>query len=141
MGIGTRILVATAVGAASVCAAVTGTGPATAATTVRFQVAPLPFGNPNGSFDAAPYECVGVVGDKPGVLTVTGGDRDAWGCADVSPIHWVNLSTGATGSGRTSSALKNIAPHATLRTGRGHVALVLTVRGVYTPGILDIWVP
>ena len=141
MGIGTRILVAAAVGAASVCAAVTGTGPAAAATTIWFQTEPMPFGNPNGSFDAAPYQCVGVVGEKPGVLTITGGDREGWGCSDFSPIHWVNLSTGATGSAKTTSALNNMAPHATLHTGRGQVALVLTVPGVYTPGFLRVWVP
>ena len=112
-------------------------GVASASTTVPFQVDPAPYGNPNGSFDAPSIRCVAVVGEEPGVVTITGGKEDGWGCLLYADVQWVNLSTGESGSARLSDGLNGIPAFATIDTGAGQVAVLLTstTPGPVTPGI------
>ncbi|SDE18656.1 hypothetical protein SAMN05444580_111130 [Rhodococcus tukisamuensis] len=116
---------------------------AAAPVTVPFQVDPAPFGNPNGSFDVPPIRCAAVVGDRPGVVLITGGKPGRWGCPLSSQVHWLNLSTGATGSAQLSDGLHGFPAEATLNTGAGQV--VVTVNplggGSVTPGFATFAVP
>lgn len=111
--------------------------------TVPFQIDPAPFGNPNGSFDAPAIRCVAVVGDRPGVVLVTGGKPDRWGCPLSSQVQWLNLSTGATGSAQLSDGLNGIPAAATLNTGAGQVVVTLNPvgGGLVTPGFATFSVP
>lgn len=115
---------------------------AAAPSTVPFQINPAPFGNPNGSFDAPAVHCVAVVGDRPGTALITGGDSGGWGCALSSHVQWVNLSTGSTGGAQLSPGLNGHPAEATLQTGTGQVALMLTpLPGMVTPGFATFYVP
>ncbi|MFD6897417.1 hypothetical protein ACFWB0_23115 [Rhodococcus sp. NPDC060086] len=118
-------------------------GVASASTTVPFQIDPAPYGNPNGSFDAPSIRCVAVVGEEPGTVTITGGKEDGWGCLLYADVQWVNLSTGESGSARLSDGLNGIPAFATIDTGAGQIAVLLTstVAGPVTPGIATFQVP
>ncbi len=108
---------------------------ASAAVTVPFQINPAPFGNPNGSFDAPPVHCVAVVGEQPGTVTITGAKEERWGCMLSTEVRWMNLSTGASGSGRLSGDNQGTPGEATLQTGAGQVAVaILPAAGPVTPG-------
>ncbi|MFM1725201.1 MULTISPECIES: hypothetical protein [Rhodococcus] len=134
-----RLAVCAGVGAGVVLAP---TAIASAAVTVPFQIAPAPYGNPNGSFDAPAVRCVAVVGEQPGTMTVTGGNDGGWGCLLSSEVHWLNLSTGASGSARLSDGLNGIPAAATLQTGPGQIAVaILSVAGPITPGVGTFAVP
>ena len=113
-------------------------GVAAAAPVQPFQIQPAPFGNPNGSFDVPPIRCGFDTGGKTGQVTVTGSRRDRWGCPPFATVQWVNLQTGATGAARLGPGLNGVPPAATLRTGRGQVALVLTTSGIVTPGFATV---
>ncbi len=123
--------------------AVLAAGVASASTTVPFQIDPAPYGNPNGSFDAPSIRCVAVVGEEPGAVTITGGKEDGWGCLLYADVQWVNLSTGESGSARLSDGLNGIPAFATIDTGAGRVAVLLTstTAGPVTPGIATFQVP
>lgn len=115
---------------------------ATAAVTVPFQINPAPFGNPNGSFDAPPVHCVAVVGEQPGTVTITGAKDERWGCMLSTEVRWMNLSTGASGSGRLSGDNQGTPGEATLQTGAGQVAVaILPAAGPVTPGFATFFVP
>lgn len=115
---------------------------ASAAVTVPFQINPAPFGNPNGSFDAPPVHCVAVVGEQPGTVTITGAKDERWGCMLSTEVRWMNLSTGATGSGRLSGDNQGTPGEATLQTGAGQVAVaILPAAGPVTPGFATFFVP
>ena len=118
-------------------------GVASASATIPFQIDPAPYGNPNGSFDAPSVRCVAVVGDEPGVVTITGGKEDGWGCLLSADVQWVNLSTGESGSARLSDGLNGIPAFAAIDTGAGQVAVLLTstAAGPITPGIATFQVP
>lgn len=118
-------------------------GVASASTTVPFQIDPAPYGNPNGSFDAPSIRCVAVVGEEPGTVTITGGKEDGWGCLLYADVQWVNLSTGESGSARLSDGLNGIPAFATIDTGAGQVAVLVTstAAGPVTPGIATFQVP
>ncbi|MEV6773554.1 hypothetical protein AB0N05_33475 [Nocardia sp. NPDC051030] len=118
-------------------------GQASAATTIPFQFNISPFGNPNGSFDAAAAHCVAVVDEQPGVALITGADQGNWGCSISANIQWINLSTGATGAAQMSNGLNGIPAAATLYTGSGQVALIMTPAGssISTPGLASFFVP
>jgi len=135
-----QLAVCTAIGAGAVLAP---TAIASAAVTVPFQIAPAPYGNPNGSFDAPAVRCVAVVGEQPGTMTVTGGNDGGWGCLLSSEVHWLNLSTGASGSARLSDGLNGIPAAATLQTGAGQivVAVLSASPGPITPGVGTFAVP
>lgn len=123
-------------------AAVASAGTASASVTVPFQVAPAPFGNPNGSFDLPAFRCVAVVGEQPGAVTITGGNEGRWGCLISSDVRWLNLSTGATGYARMSDGLNGIPGQVTLHTGTGQVvATVIGSGGTITPGVASFFVP
>ncbi len=115
---------------------------ASAAVTVPFQINPAPFGNPNGSFDAPPVHCVAVVGEQPGTVTITGAKDERWGCMLSTEVRWMNLSTGASGSGRLSGDNQGTPGEATLQTGAGQVAVaILPAAGPVTPGFATFFVP
>ncbi len=115
---------------------------ASAAVTVPFQINPAPFGNPNGSFDAPPVHCVAVVGEQPGTVTITGAKEERWGCMLSTEVRWMNLSTGASGSGRLSGDNQGTPGEATLQTGAGQVAVaILPAAGPVTPGFATFFVP
>lgn len=137
-----RILVR-GLGVCAAAAAVGLAGAGVAAAAVPFPVPPAPFGNPNGSFDVLPIRCATEVGERPGHLTVTGGLPDGWGCMLQAKVHWLNLSTGATGVAELSNGLNGIPPEATMQTGAGQV--VVTVQspeaGNVTPGLALVAVP
>ncbi|HET8994518.1 MAG TPA: hypothetical protein VFN32_12015 [Rhodococcus sp. (in: high G+C Gram-positive bacteria)] len=118
-------------------------GVASASAPIPFQIDPAPYGNPNGSFDAPSVRCVAVVGDEPGVVTITGGKEDGWGCLLSADVQWVNLSTGESGSARLSDGLNGIPAFAAIDTGAGQVAVLLTstAAGPITPGIATFQVP
>ncbi|MFB8277557.1 hypothetical protein [Nocardia colli] len=118
-------------------------GVATAAVTVPFQIAPAPFGNPNGSFDAPAIQCVAVVGDQAGVVVITGGKPGGWGCMLTAPVQWVNLSTGATGATRLSDGLNGIPAQASVSTGAGQVVFMVSSpsSAPVTPGFATLYVP
>ena len=122
-----------AAGAAIGAGFVAAPGSAQAAPVMPFQVNPAPLGNPNGSFDAPPVHC-GVERTGPGEVTVTGTDRDNWGCFQNTGMRWINLSTGRTGAGKTSHGLNGHPPEAVLHTGRGRVALIFDASAPVTPG-------
>lgn len=123
-------------------AAVASAGTASASVTVPFQVAPAPFGNPNGSFDLPAFRCVAVVGEQPGSVTITGGNEGRWGCLISSDVRWLNVSTGATGYARMSDGLYGIPGQVTLHTGIGQVVVtVVGSGGTITPGIASFFVP
>ncbi|MEE2033428.1 hypothetical protein [Rhodococcus chondri] len=127
-----------AVGTSALAAA----GIATAAVTVPFQINPAPFGNPNGSFDVPPSNCVAVLGEQTGSVTISGGKPGGWGCIIYSEVNWLNLSTGATGTARMSDGLNGFPPEATLNTGSGQVVLTLRpTTGTTTPGFAGFYVP
>ncbi|MGV9662789.1 hypothetical protein ACWDUL_09045 [Nocardia niigatensis] len=109
--------------------------------TIPFQIDAAPFGNPNGSFDAFPARCAAVVGDRSGVVVVTGSKPGGWGCFLSTPVTWLNLSTGATGVATLSDGLNGIPSAATLYTGVGQVVLMLAPGGTYTPGFATFVVP
>ncbi|MFK4361314.1 hypothetical protein ABH939_004830 [Rhodococcus sp. 27YEA6] len=115
---------------------------ASAAVTVPFQINPAPFGNPNGSFDAPPVHCVAVVGEQPGTVTITGAKDERWGCMLSTEVRWMNLSTGASGTGRLSGDNQGTPGEATLQTGAGQVAVaILPAAGPVTPGFATFFVP
>ncbi|WP_336871401.1 hypothetical protein [Rhodococcus qingshengii] len=115
---------------------------ASAAVTVPFQINPAPFGNPNGSFDAPPVHCVAVVGEQPGTVTITGAKDEGWGCMLSTEVRWMNLSTGASGTGRLSGDNQGTPGEATLQTGAGQVAVaILPAAGPVTPGFATFFVP
>lgn len=115
---------------------------ASAAVTAPFQINPAPFGNPNGSFDAPPVHCVAVVGEQPGTVTITGAKDERWGCMLSTEVRWMNLSTGASGSGRLSGDNQGTPGEATLQTGAGQVAVaILPAAGPVTPGFATFFVP
>ncbi|MET3958051.1 hypothetical protein ABIE52_004917 [Rhodococcus sp. OAS809] len=115
---------------------------ASAAVTVPFQIDPAPFGNPNGSFDAPPVHCVAVVGEQPGTVTITGAKDERWGCMLSTEVRWMNLSTGASGTGRLSGDNQGTQGEATLQTGAGQVAVaILPAAGPVTPGFATFFVP
>lgn len=115
---------------------------ASAAVTVPFQINPAPFGNPNGSFDAPPVHCVAVVGEQPGTVTITGAKDERWGCLLSTEVRWMNLSTGASGTGRLSGDNQGTPGEATLQTGAGQVAVaILPAAGPVTPGFATFFVP
>ncbi|MFD4181837.1 hypothetical protein [Rhodococcus sp. NPDC058514] len=115
---------------------------AAAPVTLPFQINPAPYGNPNGSFDAPASRCAAVVGDRPGAVTITGGNPGGWGCPLTSQVQWMNLSTGATGAGQLSDGLNGIPAAATLNTGIGQVVVILNpVAGIVTPGFATFYVP
>lgn len=115
---------------------------ASAAVTVPFQIDPAPFGNPNGSFDAPPVHCVAVVGEQPGTVTITGAKDERWGCMLSTEVRWMNLSTGASGTGRLSGDNQGTPGEATLQTGAGQVAVaILPAAGPVTPGFATFFVP
>ncbi len=115
---------------------------ASAAVTVPFQINPAPFGNPNGSFDAPPVHCVAVVGEQPGTVTITGAKEERWGCMLSTEVRWMNLSTGASGTGRLSGDNQGTPGEATLQTGAGQVAVaILPAAGPVTPGFATFFVP
>ncbi|MGC4936108.1 hypothetical protein ACLQ3C_20780 [Gordonia sp. DT30] len=87
--------------------------------TVPFQINPAAFGNPNGSFDVPAVRCVAEIGR--GTATITGGRPDRWGCIPGADVHWVNLSTGATGYAKLGPGLNGVVPQAVLLTGRGQI--------------------
>ena len=127
---------------AAVAAALAAAGPSAAApVVVPFQIAAAPYGNPGGSIDSLPTRCVVVVGERPGVATVTGGQDGAWGCTLNTPVRWINLSTGASGVAVTSDGLNGFPPRAEIATGAGQVAMMITPGGVYTPGLATVAVP
>lgn len=111
--------------------------------TVPFQINPAPYGNPNGSFDAPSVRCVAVVGEETGTVTITGGKEDQWGCLLSSDVHWLNLSTGASGSAVLSDGLNGIPPQAVLHTGPGQLAVTVisSAGGIITPGAATLFVP
>lgn len=127
------------IGAVALIATTGPTAVANAAPPVTpFQIAPAPYGNPNGSVDTPAIHC-GVVRDGRGVITVTGTERDRWGCIPYATVNWVNVSTGRTGSARLSAGLHGRVPQARLTTGRGQVALTLTTSGgIITPGFTTV---
>lgn len=115
---------------------------ASAAVTVPFQINPAPFGNPNGSFDAPPVHCVAVVGEQPGTVTITGAKDERWGCMLSTEVRWMDLSTGASGTGRLSGDNQGTPGEATLQTGAGQVAVaILPAAGPVTPGFATFFVP
>jgi hypothetical protein len=115
---------------------------ASAAVTVPFQINPAPFENPNGSFDAPPVHCVAVVGEQPGTVTITGAKDERWGCMLSTEVRWMNLSTGASGTGRLSGDNQGTPGEATLQTGAGQVAVaILPAAGPVTPGFATFFVP
>ncbi|WP_439957112.1 hypothetical protein [Nocardia altamirensis] len=116
-------------------------GAAAAETAVPFQINAAPFGNPNGSFDSKATDCAVIVGEQPGRVVVTGAAPGRWGCSPYAAVRWVNLTTGATGAATMSDGLFGFPAAATLPTGRGQVALILTVGGITTPGFATFSVP
>lgn len=117
-----------------------------APTTVPIQVGPAPYGNPNGSVDFPPAHCVAVVGEHTGRATITGSEKEGWGCPPMARapwnIVWVNVSTSATGSAVLMNDSYSQAPQTTMTTGTGQVALLLlTNDGIYTPGFATFYVP
>jgi len=118
------------------------TGVAGASTTVPFRIDPASFGNPHGSFDVPPLECVAVVDEQPGTVRISGGKPEGWGCLIFAEVNWLNLSTGASGTARTSDGLHGFPPEAVIDTGSGQVVLVLRpAAGVVTPGFATFYVP
>ena len=114
---------------------------ASAAVTVPFQINPAPFGNPNGSLDVPTIRCVAVVGEQPGTVTITGPKEGWWKCILPGDVHWLNLSSGASGSARMSAGVDGY-PQAVLSTGTGQVVVAATAdRGPYTPGVATVHVP
>ncbi|SDD73545.1 hypothetical protein SAMN05444580_10696 [Rhodococcus tukisamuensis] len=114
---------------------------ASAAVTVPFQINPAPFGNPYGSLDVPSIRCVAVVGEQPGTVTITGPKEGWWGCLLPGEVHWLNLSSGASGSARMSAGVDGH-PAAILPTGTGQVVVAATSdAGPYTPGVVTVYVP
>lgn len=108
---------------------------------IPFQINSAPYGIPGGSFDAFPARCAAVVGEQPGTVVITGAQPQGWGCSISTPVTWINLSTGATGSAQLSNGLNGIPSAATLYTGIGQVAVMLTPSAPYTPGLATFFVP
>ncbi|WOC13344.1 hypothetical protein [Gordonia sp. MP11Mi] len=132
-----KIIRAGAVGAVLCGALIAVPGVAQAAPIVPFQINPALYGNPNGSFDVPAFRC-GIERTGPGVITVTGTQRDNWGCLLNTPLRWANLSTGRTGAARTSHGLNGHPPEAVVRSGRGRVVLILDARLPMTPGVATL---
>ncbi|OJF77843.1 hypothetical protein [Nocardia seriolae] len=108
---------------------------------IPFQINSAPYGIPGGSFDASPARCAAVVGEQSGTVVITGAQPQGWGCSTSTPVSWINLSTGATGNAVLSNGLNGIPSAATLYTGVGQVAVMLTPGGTYTPGLATFFVP
>ncbi|MVU81253.1 hypothetical protein GPX89_28930 [Nocardia sp. ET3-3] len=108
---------------------------------IPFQINSAPYGIPGGSFDAFPARCAAVVGEQSGAVVITGAQPQGWGCSISTPVTWINLSTGATGNAVLSNGLNGIPSAATLYTGVGQVAVMLTPGGTYTPGLATFYVP
>lgn len=108
-----------------------------AAVTVPFQI------NPYGSFDFPSIRCVAVVGEQPGTVSITGPEErkreGRSGCLQLSDVHWLNLSSGASGSTRMPDGY----PEAILPTGTGQVVVVVVHTGssFVTPGVATVYVP
>ncbi|NKV10523.1 hypothetical protein GS909_04045, partial [Rhodococcus hoagii] len=118
------------------CSVLASAAVASAAVTVPFQIAPAPYGNPNGSFDAPAVRCVASS------TSSRGGDRDRrqrrrMGLSALVRVRWLNLSTGASGSARLSDGLGGIPAAVTLRTGsdRSRWAVLSVTPGPITPGV------
>ncbi|WP_433604848.1 hypothetical protein [Prescottella agglutinans] len=93
------------------------------------------------SFDAFPVRCAAVVGEQPGTLTITGPKEGQWGRQALGDAHWLNLSTGASGSAPMSVAEYGN-PAAVLPTGTGQVVVaVVPEPGTTTPGFVTVQVP
>ncbi|MDH6171021.1 hypothetical protein M2284_005337 [Rhodococcus sp. LBL1] len=113
---------------------------ASATVAVPFQI------DPYGSFDFPSVRCVAVVGEQPGTVTITGPEErkreGRSGCLQLSEVHWLNLSNGASGSTRMSDG-SDAYPEAILPTGTGQVVLVVVHTGssFVTPGIATVYVP
>ena len=113
---------------------------ASAAVTVPFQI------DPYGSFDFPSTRCVAVVGEQPGTVTITGPEErkreGSSGCLQLSEVHWLNLSSGTSGSTRMSGRLDGY-PEAVLPTGTGQVVVVVVHTGssFVTPGVATFYVP
>nr|WP_305095345.1 hypothetical protein [Prescottella sp. R16] len=122
-------------------AVLTTTTVASAAVTVPFQIDPAPFGNPNGSLDVPSIRCWAVVGDQPGTVTITGPKDGMRACLLPGDMHWLNLSTGTSGTARMSAGIDGY-PEATLPTGTGQVVIAATsATAPYTPGVVTVHVP
>lgn len=108
-----------------------------------FQVAPAAFGNPHGSFDVPPIRCVVVLGEHPGTAVITGGNPGGWGCLVSGTVHWLNLTTGATGTTQLSDGLHGFPPRATITPGPGQIAVTVTPLspGIITPGLTTFALP
>ncbi|WP_430336049.1 hypothetical protein [Rhodococcus sp. ACT016] len=56
-------------------------------------------------------------------------------------MHWLNLSSGASGSARMSAGVDGY-PEVVLPTGTGQVVVAATSNaGPYTPGVVTVYVP
>ena len=56
-------------------------------------------------------------------------------------MHWLNLSSGASGSARMSAGMDGY-PEAILPTGTGQVVVAVYPPGSrYTPGVATVYVP
>ncbi|MFC9790492.1 hypothetical protein [Rhodococcus sp. NPDC127528] len=113
---------------------------ASAAVTAPFQINPAPFGNPYGSLDVPTIRCVAVVGEQPGAVRITGPNEGYWWCVLPGDVHWLNVSSGASGSARMSAGADG-RPEAVLPTGTGQVVVAVTSDAPYTPGITTVYVP
>lgn len=83
-----------------------------------------------------------VVGEQPGTVTITGAKDERWGCMLSTEVRWMNLSTGASGTGRLSGDNQGTPGEATLQTGAGQVAVaILPAAGPVTPGFATFFVP
>ncbi|WP_170312953.1 hypothetical protein [Prescottella subtropica] len=117
-------------------------GISAASTPAPFQIAPAPFGNPNGSLDVPPSRCATLVDDAAHTVTVAGSLPGRWGCMIDAEVRWLNVSTGATGFARMSNGLNGYPPEAVLGTGPGHVVVTLIpLPGSTTPGLTVVAVP
>lgn len=133
--------IALVIGSAITAIALAIPGTASATTRTPFQLAPAPFGNPNGSFDMPPIRCAVEIGKARGMAEVTGLDRGRWGCLPYVWVRWVNLSSGQTGAAKMSSGLNGVPAGATLRTGVGQVIIALDAKPPVAPGFATVWVP
>ena len=114
---------------------------ASAAVTVPFQINPAPFGNPNGILDVPSIRCWAVVGEQPGTVTITGPKDGVRACLLPGDMHWLNLSSGASGSARMSAGADGY-PAAVLPTGAGQVVVAATSNVLpTTPGVVAVDVP
>ena len=75
--------------------------------------------------------------------SITGGNDGGWGCLLSSEVHWLNLSTGASGWARLSDGLNGIPAAVILPTGPGQIAVAVlsATPGPITPGVAAFQVP